>query len=465
MRCGDNRLGRRICWRWSEGDIRAFNYFYVSTIFQNDSQMNKEINEEDKNKSGVYQIINSYNNKCYIGSTKNFQIRYNKHKFELTTFKHPNQALLNAYKKYGCGFFTFKIIYIHNKLECEDESEYFKRLLEVENKLIREFQSNNKLFGYNLRISAESNYGISHSEEAKTRIKGKKLSIETRLKMSENRKGEKHHSIKINDQIAREIKLLIKLGWRNVNIASYFGLSKSTVNDIKNNGSWSHIEITEENIANYQAPIISDTSRFNDWNVLTIKFLLSKTVPISIIAEFLGIKKSKIKDIKSEKTYNHITLDDKNRTLLSEIINFEELKELKLEYDKKIIISRKSHSLKGSNNPISKLNEHDVLEIAQLLNDNKAIIEIAYMFNVTVDAIYKIRSGDNWVHITGIKKAEREKLIGEKHPNFKHSKDVVLKIRELTIKGLTTKDICEELDLEKTFVNRVKSGKVRSSVK
>jgi group I intron endonuclease len=428
--------------------------------------MKKEINEEDKNKSGIYQIINLVNNKCYIGSTKNFQIRYNKHKFELATSKHPNQALLNAYRKYGADLFTFKIIYIHNRLEeGENDSEYFKRLLDIENNLILEYQSNNKKFGYNLRISAESNYGISHSESAKTKIKGKKLSIETRLKMSENRRGEKHHSIKINDKIAKEIKILINLGWRNINIANYFDLSKSTINDIKNNGSWSHIEITEEEISEYQVPVINNGSRLNNWEVLIVKFLLGKDVPIIVITEFLDVKRGRIRDIKSEKVYKDVIPSQTEMILLSETINFEELKEIKLEHDKKIRTLRKEYSLKGSDNPISKLNEQDVLVIAELLKKNIAISNIADKFNVSNDAIYKIRSGDNWAHLTGINKLEREKLVGEKHPNFKYSNEIVVKIRELTNNGLSTKEVCLELGLNKTFVDRVKSGKLRNKVK
>ncbi|MBK8354696.1 MAG: hypothetical protein IPL13_04815 [Saprospiraceae bacterium] len=99
-----------------------------------------------------------------------------------------------------------------------------------------------------------------------------------------------------------------------------------------------------------------------------------------------------------------------------------------------------------------------------MLNSGLTLQKISNTFNVTIDCIAKIKSGDNWAHLTGIRKQRTGLLKGSKHPNFKHPDKVVLKIIELTNIGLTTKEICKELTLEKTFVNRVKSGKTRSEL-
>ena len=53
---------------------------------------------------------------------------------------------------------------------------------------------------------------------------------------------------------------------------------------------------------------------------------------------------------------------------------------------------------KGSNSPTSKLNEHDVREIRELLN-KKNVNEIAEMYGVVPGTIYNIASNRNWKHV------------------------------------------------------------------
>jgi hypothetical protein len=43
MRCGDSRLGRRICWRWSDYNINTFNYFYKNLIDMSTLQLKSEL--------------------------------------------------------------------------------------------------------------------------------------------------------------------------------------------------------------------------------------------------------------------------------------------------------------------------------------------------------------------------------------------------------------------------------------
>ncbi len=102
--------------------------------------------------------------------------------------------------------------------------------------------------------------------------------------------------------------------------------------------------------------------------------------------------------------------------------------------------------------------------IAEMIVSGLTNKEIAELFEVGNDAISKIRSGDNWAHVTSFQKKKLGKPIGEKHHNAKHSNETVLEIVNLTKAGLTTKEVCVKLGLEKTFVNRVKSGKTRSNI-
>ena len=95
-----------------------------------------------KNKSGIYMILNTYNNKCYIGSTKNFYTRKQKHFRLLVLNKHHSNHLQKAYNKYGKDKFIFIILE-----ECEIE-----KLLEKEVFWINLKNSLDPRYGYNIAI-------------------------------------------------------------------------------------------------------------------------------------------------------------------------------------------------------------------------------------------------------------------------------------------------------------------------
>jgi group I intron endonuclease len=150
--------------------------------------------------SGVYRI-DGPNGKFYIGSSKTCEYRWRQHQWFLNRGEHPNRMLQRAWTKYGSDAFTFSVI----EVVCES------LLIETEQKWIDETQACKK--GYNIRLIAESNAGLRHSEEAKRKLseahmgrkhgpmseeqkahysalyKGRKLSEETRKRMSESRLG------------------------------------------------------------------------------------------------------------------------------------------------------------------------------------------------------------------------------------------------------------------------------------
>ena len=67
--------------------------------------------------SGIYKILNKSNNKCYIGSTINFNDRRNLHFSKLKRGKHHSIILQRAYDKYGIDNFEFIILE-----ECENDN-------------------------------------------------------------------------------------------------------------------------------------------------------------------------------------------------------------------------------------------------------------------------------------------------------------------------------------------------------
>lgn len=79
--------------------------------------------------SCIYRIINQKNNKFYIGSTKDFKKRKNRHISELRKNRHHCIYLQRSYNIYGEEYFKFDIIE-----EC-DENKLFEKEKEWINKL------------------------------------------------------------------------------------------------------------------------------------------------------------------------------------------------------------------------------------------------------------------------------------------------------------------------------------------
>lgn len=69
-----------------------------------------QIDSNLKGKSGIYMIINSNNNKRYIGSSKNLHQRFIDHLKCLRKGNHPNCYLQRSWNKYGEECFSISII-------------------------------------------------------------------------------------------------------------------------------------------------------------------------------------------------------------------------------------------------------------------------------------------------------------------------------------------------------------------
>jgi group I intron endonuclease len=114
---------------------------------------------------GVYMIMNVINRKSYIGSTSNLMKRLNAHRCNLINNKHANVKLQRAFNKYGVSSFISGVIeYCHiSELEGKEQLsiDFYKPF-------------------FNIRTVANSNKGV-------------RLSIETRIKMSNAHKGKRAH--------------------------------------------------------------------------------------------------------------------------------------------------------------------------------------------------------------------------------------------------------------------------------
>lgn len=101
-------------------------------------------------KSGIYKITNTINNKCYIGQSVDIDRRIKQHKKDLKANHRENSRLINSYNKYGIGAFKFETV-----LLCDKES-----LTLYEDLIINFYKSNDKRYGFNIRLASDSNLGI-----------------------------------------------------------------------------------------------------------------------------------------------------------------------------------------------------------------------------------------------------------------------------------------------------------------
>lgn len=114
--------------------------------------------------SGIYEIVNLVNGKRYIGSAKNFAVRWRAHRAKLRKGSHRNRYLQASWTKHGEAGFAFRVLETCGTAE----------LIAVEQKAIDSGKPE-----YNLSPTAGSTLGVKLTEEAKKRIgaaqKGKTL--------------------------------------------------------------------------------------------------------------------------------------------------------------------------------------------------------------------------------------------------------------------------------------------------
>jgi len=130
-------------------------------------------------KAFIYTIINTINNKIYVGSTtRQLWARKSSHYNSLRNNKHCNIYLQRAFNKYGEENFIFELLEETNKEFCLSQELYWINTLNV----------TNRKFGYNILSNpGNGRRNIKHTQETKDKISekhlGKKLSKEIRDNM------------------------------------------------------------------------------------------------------------------------------------------------------------------------------------------------------------------------------------------------------------------------------------------
>lgn len=149
----------------------------------------------DLNKSGIYKITNTINDKCYIGSAVNIKNRWVQHIKHLNSDNHHSVYLQRAWNKDGKENFKFEILLICLKEELLIKEQSFLDWLNPEYNMCKIAGSS---LGYKHTIHTRNKMSSSQkgriiSEETRNKIslanKGHNTSEETRLKISLSQKG------------------------------------------------------------------------------------------------------------------------------------------------------------------------------------------------------------------------------------------------------------------------------------
>lgn len=124
---------------------------------------------------GIYKITCVNNNKVYIGSSNNINLRWQSHKSRLRRGKH-NKNLLNSYNKYGIDSFIFEILE-----EC-DVLDLLKREI-----YWADFHKNKGIILFNCgQFIDNATRGVPLSQERKEKIS---LSSKGRIPHNKNKKA------------------------------------------------------------------------------------------------------------------------------------------------------------------------------------------------------------------------------------------------------------------------------------
>ena len=174
-------------------------------------------------------IENKINNKKYVGQTKckDIQTRWRQHR--KIDKKSLGTCIFNAYKKYGIENFKFKIICICFDFDTNYyEIDYIKKYNTIypNGYNLQEGGNNRKHNQFTIELMREKQKG------EKSNNYGKKLSLETRKKISESLKGTKNPNY--NKQMSIEQRNKIKNTMYNFTLEKRNEINKQISNSLKN---------------------------------------------------------------------------------------------------------------------------------------------------------------------------------------------------------------------------------------
>lgn len=183
----------------------------------------------------IYKIINTINNKFYVGSTSNTKVRFREHRRKLRSGKHHCKHLQAAWNKYGEHTFVFVVV---EEVTAQDG------LFAAEDKWLKEHHGTELCYNAGKTAAApwrgvekhkQPSFGRPKTENARVQISatlkafyaeapenhpryGKQHTEETKAKISASRKGKKAGAehYRYDKELSEEVKQKIGDAQRGV---------------------------------------------------------------------------------------------------------------------------------------------------------------------------------------------------------------------------------------------------------
>jgi len=363
--------------------------------------------------SGIYKITCNPNKRVYVGSSVNLRARLHQHIHFLLKGKHHNVHLQRAFNKYGIDNFTFSVIeecevdrllereeYYINKYSSLHNDKGFNIVATPTDGGVGKTVSEETKRKLSDRFSGEGNpnYGKCLSEETKEKIRqahlGKEVSEETR---------EKLRLIKTGKKRPEWVTKKILESWERNNSHPTKGkkMSEETRRKISENNHMKkhgHTEESKMKIGLASRGSKNGNSKLTEEDVVMIKLLLnSGKVTQSSIAKLYGVNPTLILNIKKGKKWSHVEVTGNESTeelhdLIEKCINISK-------ETKENAIKSNSDKHRGENGSKSKLKEEDVVNIKRMFKEGKTAKEISELYGVSLSALYSIKHGRNWSHV------------------------------------------------------------------
>jgi len=247
---------------------------------------------------GIYRILNTKENKSYIGGTVNLRVRKNQHFSLLSRRIHKNRFLQEDFDRLGecCFIFEHLVICKPFQIHCLEE-KFIEKYNTLENGYniektgcVIKGQKRNPETGNRISIANTGNRQSIETKEKLSKINiGKKLSKETKNKISLANKGRKLSN--------REVEII-----RQRNYGNTYNLGKKRNSETKDKQKQSQIAKIKEN--NYNGHL-------NEEAIKVIKFMQKYCNYKGLqtkLSKLYKISKPTLADIKNERTWVHLKI-------------------------------------------------------------------------------------------------------------------------------------------------------------
>ncbi len=261
--------------------------------------------------TGIYRIINTQTDDCYIGSVyciRGFQNRWNEHKRGLRNHRHHSIILQRAFIKYGWDAFKFEIIENIDRPDGITNVEWRDLIIAREQYYFDTLQPK-----YNVAQNARSSWtGKSLSKEHRAKISanhadmsgknnpfyGKKHTLATKIKLSgpnPKKAGELNPNSKLTNKQREEILRLGASGISERQRAAMFGVSKGCIRQTD-----SHADKAMWLKGKHP------TTKLDEHKVKEIKIAFDEGYDDKTIADIYSVNRKTINSIRNHKSWKHL---------------------------------------------------------------------------------------------------------------------------------------------------------------